>query len=78
MGLIQLHSAKLWTRWLIVGNAEGRLRTQASPRGIFGGRSGNEKYFSQSTSIVPSIASFHQRKIIYYQCSITFAINVNK
>ena len=53
MGLIQLHSAKLWIRRLVVGIAEGRLRTQAIPRVIFGGRSGNEKYFSQSTSIVP-------------------------
>lgn len=78
MGLIQLHSAELWIRRLVVGIDDGRLRSQASPRGICGGRSGNEKYFSPSTSIVPSIASFHQSKIIYYQRSITFAIDVVK
>ena len=78
MGLIHLHSVELWIRRLVVGIADGRLRSQASPRGICGGRSGNEKYFSPSTSTVPSIASIHQRKIVYYQRSITFAIDFVK
>jgi len=78
MGLIHLYSAELRVRRLVVGIADGRLRSQASPRGICGGLSGNEKYFSPSTSTVPSTVSIHQRKIFYYQRSITFAIDVVK